>query len=272
MKELTKTLPDLLEDGQLTQVSLALPASLTENRWKQIGLEIARVQSSTLWWIGDWWAFGEHKYGDRKAMVENEQWMGPSYETCNRAAWVCRVFKSIPRRILLSFRHHQEVASLPSEEAEKLLDWCEETVKSKQIPPTIRDLRQQVNRVKAYLVQGWTASQLERKAQVEKGFSALASNQPGPNGLPVDNALVTWAESHSLLVAIDRTSDWGNPFEIGADGTRKEVIEWYAEYFSHKRSLHKRLGELTGKVLLCWCHPELCHGDFLLSQLKSLRS
>lgn len=113
-----------------------------------------------------------------------------------------------------------------------------------------------------HLEPSWNASQLNRKAQVEKGFAVVANMRKAGG----DHALITWAKSRGLAVHIDRSTDWGNPFEIDADGTRAEVIEWYAEYFSHKQSLHKRLEQLRGKVLVCWCHPEPCHGDFLLEQ------
>ena len=49
---------------------------------------------------GDWWAFGEHKYGDRKALVEREDWEGPAFDTCVKAAWVCKQFESLLRRRL----------------------------------------------------------------------------------------------------------------------------------------------------------------------------
>jgi hypothetical protein len=32
------------------------------------------------------------------------------------------------RRDTLSFKHHAEVVSLPAEEADRLLDWCEESI------------------------------------------------------------------------------------------------------------------------------------------------
>jgi uncharacterized protein DUF4326 len=115
----------------------------------------------------------------------------------------------------------------------------------------------------------WTQSQLIRKADVEAGRSVLASLRK-KNGLPVDNALIEWAESQGLAVRIDRSSVWGNPYRLGADGTRDEVIEAYREYFAHNHSLRKRINELRGKVLICWCYPENCHGDVLLEALESL--
>ncbi len=64
-------------------------------------------------------------------------------------------------------------------------------------------------------------------------------------------------------VYIGRPSKWGNPFEIGKDGTRKEVIEKYAEWIKTQPQLLADLHELRGKTLGCWCSPSACHGDVL---------
>lgn len=65
-------------------------------------------------------------------------------------------------------------------------------------------------------------------------------------------------------VYIGRPSKWGNPFVIGRDGNRQEVIEKYKEYILSNRKLLDSLHELRGKDLVCWCYPLECHGDVLL--------
>lgn len=64
-------------------------------------------------------------------------------------------------------------------------------------------------------------------------------------------------------VYIGRPSKWGNPFIIGRDGNRDEVVDKYAEWLSEQPHLLKSLSELHGKNLVCWCSPERCHGDVL---------
>jgi hypothetical protein len=64
-------------------------------------------------------------------------------------------------------------------------------------------------------------------------------------------------------VYIGRPSKWGNPYSIGKDGTRKEVIEKYRKYLLSNKALLNDLYELEGKVLGCWCKPKACHGDVL---------
>jgi hypothetical protein len=65
-------------------------------------------------------------------------------------------------------------------------------------------------------------------------------------------------------VYIGRPSKWGNPFEIGKDGTRKVVIEKYQNWIINQPDLMKDLPELRGKILGCWCKPQACHGDVLV--------
>jgi len=69
-------------------------------------------------------------------------------------------------------------------------------------------------------------------------------------------------------VYIGRPSKWGNPFKIGRDGNREEVIKKYREYILNRPDLLESLHELRGKVLACWCAPQPCHGDVLLELLK----
>lgn len=64
-------------------------------------------------------------------------------------------------------------------------------------------------------------------------------------------------------VYIGRPTKWGNPFHIGKDGTRKEVIAKYKQWIVKQPHLMDALHELRGKRLGCWCSPQKCHGDVL---------
>ena len=65
-------------------------------------------------------------------------------------------------------------------------------------------------------------------------------------------------------VYVGRPSKWGNPFVIGRDGTREQVIEKYEQWLKQQPNLLACLGELTSKDLICWCFPLPCHADVLL--------
>lgn len=68
----------------------------------------------------------------------------------------------------------------------------------------------------------------------------------------------------SFDVYIGRGSKWGNPFKIGVHGNREEVIAKYEEYLMSSDELLSSLSELKHKNLVCYCHPNSCHGDILL--------
>lgn len=66
------------------------------------------------------------------------------------------------------------------------------------------------------------------------------------------------------VIYIGRPGDWGNPYVIGRDGSREDVVRKYCAYLLSNRKLLGRLHELSGKSLSCWCHPNLCHGHILM--------
>jgi len=64
-------------------------------------------------------------------------------------------------------------------------------------------------------------------------------------------------------VYIGRPSKWGNPFEIGKDGSRVVVVAKYIAYLLDHQDLLDALPELKDKTLVCFCAPRACHGDVL---------
>jgi len=68
-------------------------------------------------------------------------------------------------------------------------------------------------------------------------------------------------------VYIGRGSPFGNPFVIGVDGDRDEVIHKFDEYFCNKLATDSKfklaVWELKDKVLGCYCKPQRCHGDII---------
>lgn len=65
-------------------------------------------------------------------------------------------------------------------------------------------------------------------------------------------------------LCIGRPGKWGNPFIIGRDGNRDEVVAKYRSFILGSPQLIAALHELAGKHLVCWCAPCACHGDLLL--------
>lgn len=237
--------------------------STSYEEWVQEGLSLNKDYSDYKWRLGDWWN-KDHGYGYRAKLLSGDDWDGPSRGTCDNAGSVSTAFEISRRREKLTWGHHYELMGIPMEEQDKLMDECEREGHS------VMRLRQRVKEVKSFLSQGWSQSQMDRRRKIEKGGVALANMSKGDDGLPVDNALLCWAEAEGLDVKITRGTEWGNPFVIGEDGDRETVIAKYRKYLDMKDGLLHRLksGELSGKLLVCWCCPDGCHGDVLIEKTK----
>jgi N6-adenosine-specific RNA methylase IME4 len=93
----------------------------TFDQWPALGDRIERVHGGVMWWIGDWWVYGEHKYGERVALTSKSS----QYQTRKNAGWVARRFERSRRRDLLTWGHHAEVAALDVVDQDDLLDKAE---------------------------------------------------------------------------------------------------------------------------------------------------
>lgn len=66
-------------------------------------------------------------------------------------------------------------------------------------------------------------------------------------------------------VHIGRHTAFGNPYRHPKDGTRKQVIQKFADWIATQPELIEKIRtELSGKDLICSCWPLACHGDLLL--------
>jgi len=91
-------------------------------------------------------------------------------------------------------------------------------------------------------------------------------DQPAaPVGLGADaKPRVTLLDADPDAIRVDRRSKWGNPFTIGRDGSRREVIRKHREWLAANPDLLAQLPELRGKNLACHCYPEPCHAETLI--------
>ena len=71
-----------------------------------------------------------------------------------------------------------------------------------------------------------------------------------------------------------RGSIFGNPFVLGRDGNRVEVIKKYKEWFYHTIKdpiFLKEVQKLKGKRLGCFCKPDKsCHCDVICEYLNNI--
>lgn len=122
-------------------LALELPESTSFDEWVSIGRRLCLVGQALNWQIGDWWAFGDHRYGER-AQAAAEGIFGREFQTLANLASVARRVEPYRRREVVSWTHHAEVAALEPDEADALLD------RAAREHLSTRDLRREVQALK----------------------------------------------------------------------------------------------------------------------------
>jgi hypothetical protein len=125
---------------RMSGVALHIPDGLSFEDWAQAGRQLSNIVDSSAWWLGDWLVFGKTHYSDCYQLAI--QRAGLRYQTLRNYAWVARRFPIDRRRAKLTFQHHAEIASLPVDEQDRLLDQAErEMWTTKQLRVAIRQVR-----------------------------------------------------------------------------------------------------------------------------------
>jgi hypothetical protein len=168
-------------------------------------------------------------------------------------------------------RQERETAHKAAELFNTNRTYVNQAVKMKQAAPEVFEkvkagtmtMQDGMKAVRAIPTDPWGDDETERKAVVESGRSVIANQQRDKN-------LIAWAEKNGKAARIDRGSVFGNPFVLDQDGTRDEVCDAYkGHYLPHKPSIIKALPSLAGKVLICHCYPQRCHGESLIDLIDS---
>ncbi len=67
---------------------------------------------------------------------------------------------------------------------------------------------------------------------------------------------------------------FGNPFRIGPGISREDAVERFERYFTDRierdSEFKRRVLELRGKTLGCFCKPTACHGDVIADWLNKM--
>lgn len=106
--------------GELTPTSLVLHDDVKEDSWASIGAVLGRMARSNQWWIGDWIAHGERKYGETYAQAVNDT--GLDEQTLMNYVWVSNSVHPDVRREDLSWSHHLLVAKLTKAQQKRWLE------------------------------------------------------------------------------------------------------------------------------------------------------
>lgn len=163
-----RRLQSLAGEVVATNVGLRFPKNLSYAEWVRAGRNVARIASSSAWFIGDWLICGQNRYQDRYR--EAVEAVGLDYQTVRNYAWVARRFPVERRREGLSFQHHAEVASLAPPDQDKLLAEAEERGWSRNaLRAQARRARRGAEQVAAAPVEDVTAGEAVQPLKVDRG-------------------------------------------------------------------------------------------------------
>lgn len=259
--------PVLQAEEVSVPLGLSLPPDTTFEQWKSVGRKLSRASQALNWQKGDWWVFGEHRYGERAAAAA-EGIFENTFGTLRVYGTVARAFEPLRRLNDVSFSHHQEVASLPKEAADRLLDQALRT------GLTTRDLRRQVQAIKVPVRLVATRNEPQRPdlsealqmvvefAEAVEQFRALTDREQ--------------AALKEAAAYLDSTGYWSE--------RDRKVLEEYAERRDWLRDAQQRFPNRTVPALQCMMqkvraelgltqprHVESAtgSGDYLLAALEA---
>jgi N6-adenosine-specific RNA methylase IME4 len=246
---------------QLTTTALTLPEDTPYEDWLAFGQQLERLSRSVMWYLGDWWAFGRHHYGDRVKAVEFLPW---SYGVCMNAASVARKITTSCRHEVLPWSLHYEAARM--DDPRPLLDaWA-----TRGTPPSEREARAEVNAIKRnerrrheisecpplsdegpfdliYADPPWRYdfSPTDNRA-IENQYPTMALDEICELRPPVlDNAvLFLWATSPKLREALDVVRAWGFEFRTTMAWIKDSIGMGHYVREQHELLLIARRGDM----------------------------
>ncbi len=256
---------------KLTAVGLTIKANTPFSEWIVCGQALKQMQGATQWWIGDWLAFGEGKYGD--TYTEAEEQTGFAYDTLAKNKLVAQEYQIGRRRPNLSWSHHRELLGLSPAEQDEWLDLCEEHGWSRA------ELRRQIKKATPidplpegifdvfYADPPWEYDNSELGGAAQKHYKTMnieAICQMEVAGIVADNAvLFLWATNPLLPEALRVMGSWGFNYKTNICWV-KEGRGTYGELGFYVSGGHELLLLGTRGSML----PE---GDKPLSVIRSLK-
>ena len=88
---------------------LVLPEDMSFAEWEKLGVALQAMADYSIWWLGDWLAYGEVNYSQTYTQAADIAGCAP--ETARLAKWVAEQVPVVRRRTDLSYEHHNAVAS-----------------------------------------------------------------------------------------------------------------------------------------------------------------
>lgn len=107
-----------LPKATLTENALAYgEAKPTFDEWQEHGKALQQCSGAALWWVGDWFVYGEQQFGEMAYQAVGDY----EPETVRGAVWTCSRVLQKNRKAELGFMHHKMVAAMPESEQVKWL-------------------------------------------------------------------------------------------------------------------------------------------------------
>lgn len=108
---------------RIHRIGLEFVGEVSEDEYEIFGQTLLQIDTAYQWIVGDYLAYGvDNNYGMAKEFADK---LGRSEGTVNNWTSICRQVTFSRRRENLSFKHHVEVASLPSDQQEYWLQQAE---------------------------------------------------------------------------------------------------------------------------------------------------
>jgi hypothetical protein len=123
----------------ITKIGLCLPEKLDLAGWETIGRHCARTDTAIQWAMGDWWAYGFHKW-KRKAIASARK-LPYEFGTLMNLGSVARKIKTSSRNEALSFSHHVVIAHADLDD-DRQVKWL---AKAQRFGWSVKQLRQKLD-------------------------------------------------------------------------------------------------------------------------------
>ncbi|MDH5561342.1 MAG: hypothetical protein OEY59_10875 [Deltaproteobacteria bacterium] len=103
-----------------TETGLHIPENTTDFQWQEIGKGLSKMDKAIQWAIGDWFLFGEKKFGEIFELAEDIT--GYKKGTLINFKAIASKFSPSRRRDELSWNHFQAIQALPEKKQDQIIE------------------------------------------------------------------------------------------------------------------------------------------------------
>jgi N6-adenosine-specific RNA methylase IME4 len=242
--------------GKLSATGWLMPKKLPFERWVECGAFLQKAEGAVQWWLGDWWVYGEHEYGERvAALAEGGPLEGMNFQTLMTYGWVARSVTTSSRLEVLSFRHHQDVASLePADQRRWLAQAAEGEWSCARLRAAIRDWKRCISRERLTLTAAdglasvvyadppWSYSNSGFVGSADSHYETMSVDDIcalNVKGTTTDEAvLFIWVTSPLLAEAFRVVDAWGFSYKTGFVWLKDKALYGKLGFYLYSKHEH----------------------------------